>query len=45
MIWIKKHEKAWDIGFEFYDLDDRAEAHIARYLLTRVVTRYLDEDN
>jgi hypothetical protein len=45
VIWVRKNEKAWDIGFEFYDLDDRAEAYIARYLLTRVVTRYLDDNS
>jgi hypothetical protein len=45
IIWIRKNEKIWDIGFEFYDLDDRAETYIARYLLTRVVTRHLGSND
>jgi len=45
VIWVRKNEKVWDIGFEFYDLDDRAGTYIARYLLTRVVTRHLGDDS
>ena len=45
VIWVKKKEKVWDIGFEFYDLDEQAGAYIARYLFTRVVTRHLEDDD
>lgn len=45
VIWVRKNENIWDIGFEFYDLDERAGMYIARYLLTRVVTRHLEDDH
>jgi len=45
VIWLREIENVWEIGFEFFDLDENADRHIERYLLARIVTRHLEEDD
>ncbi|MFT5368571.1 MAG: hypothetical protein ACI8V2_003537 [Candidatus Latescibacterota bacterium] len=42
--WLRKHEDKWDVGLNFFDLNDDANLYIERYLLARIVTRHLDDD-
>lgn len=45
IIWFRKMKTLWEIGFEFFDLDEEADRHIERYLLARIVTRHLEDDD
>lgn len=44
VIWVKKNDEDWQIGFRFDALDEVADLHIERYLLASVVTRHLTDD-
>ena len=44
IIWFRKVKNVWEIGFEFFDLDEDTDTQIERYLLARIVTRHLEED-
>mgnify|MGYP004007577471 FL=1 len=45
IIWLRVSGNVWEIGFEFFDLSEKAGRHIDRYLLARIVTRHLDGDD
>lgn len=45
IIWLRTRDLAWEIGFEFFDLCEQAGQHIDRYLLARIVTRHLEDED
>lgn len=45
IIWVNRMGQRWSIGFEFFNLDHEADLLIERYLVARIVSRHLDDDN
>jgi len=45
IIWVKRADDIWSVGFEFFNLDQEAELLIERYMVARIVSRHLDDEN